>query len=175
MQLQNLFFLFLQKGYFFRNPENSYLSLKTKFPWLQGQNKEKEKSHVRSSKVCLSLLKCQCPLITKSLPQLIKVNVTESYGCHLIHTIHFKYFLQKNFLLYLKNFDYYKRIRIHHQHGRSFLAIKGCWKSCFSSQAAPKIRKKNVKFNLYANLLIMHLAICNLDLMTSQEQFKAMC
>lgn len=46
---------------------------------------EDKKSHVRSSKVCLSLLKCQCPPITKSLPWLIKVNVTESYGHHLIH------------------------------------------------------------------------------------------
>lgn len=31
-----------------------------------------EKSHIRSSKLCFSLLKCQCPLITKSLPQLMK-------------------------------------------------------------------------------------------------------
>lgn len=47
--------------------------------------RRRKKSHVRGSKVCLFLFKCQCPPITKSLPQLIKVNVTESYRQHFIH------------------------------------------------------------------------------------------
>lgn len=60
-------------------------SISRSFQGCKARVKKKKRSHVRSSKVCLSLLKCQCPLITKSLPQLIKVNVTESYGLRLIH------------------------------------------------------------------------------------------
>ena len=58
---------------------------------------EKKKSHVRSGQVCLSFLKCQCPLTTKSLPRLIRVNVTESHRHHLIHEMHLKSFLGENF------------------------------------------------------------------------------
>jgi hypothetical protein len=62
------------------------------------ESRGEEKSRIRSSELCLSLLKCQCPLITKSLPQLIKVNGIQSYRQHLLHYMRLKTFLGENFL-----------------------------------------------------------------------------
>lgn len=84
-----------KKFHCFQNPENTP-SFKVSMA-ARPEPRGEEKSHIRSRKLCFSLLKCQCPLITKSLPLLIKVNVIQSGGHHPIHYMHSKSFLRENF------------------------------------------------------------------------------
>lgn len=62
--------MYSKKFYCLQNPKNAP-SFKVSMA-ARPESRGEEKSHIRSSKLRLSLLKCQCPLTTKSLPQLIK-------------------------------------------------------------------------------------------------------
>lgn len=122
--------------YCFQNPENtpSFKVSVAARPKPRGE----EKSHIRSSKLCFSLLKCQCPLITKSLPLLTKVNVIQSDGHHP-YSLHALEELSQGEFSFKSNWQLVVgRGLLPTVSKRGFVSLNGWLIRCFHSQATLK-------------------------------------